>query len=70
MKLIYPTSIIVAAQGVFELIGTEPWLYDATVWYANKPQRSGGAFFITIMEGVQVKNETTGEETTVQFSVT
>ena len=61
------TSIIVKARGIFELHGSEPWLDDATVWYANKPEQSGGAFFITILEKTIVKNETTGDVTIVKF---
>ncbi len=54
MKLNYPASIIVKAQGVFELRNAQPWLENATVWYQDKPPRSGGSFFVTIMEGVKV----------------
>lgn len=69
MKLNYPGSIIVKAQGVFEVRGAEPWLTDATVWYADKPHRSGGSFYITIMEGVFVRNNTTGKEQVVALPV-
>lgn len=69
MKLNYPGSIIVKAQGVFEVRGAEPCLTNATVWYADKPHRSGGDFYITVMEGVIVKNDKTGDEIIVTIPV-
>lgn len=72
--LIYPepleysqSSIITKARGKFVLEGTKPWLLEATVWYANKPECSGRRFFVSILEGTIVENETTGEKITVQL---